>query len=87
VLFRSDSGHAAATGNSGHAAAGKAGVACVLGFGGTAKGADGAAISLTWWDEKAKRPRIVVGYIGENGLEPDVAYCLDKKHQFAKVEK
>jgi len=81
-----NSGHAAATGNYGHAAAGERGVAAVLGFNGTASGAEGAVISLTWWDEQAKRPRIVVGYIGEDGLEAGIKYKLGKDHKFAKVE-
>ena len=27
-----------------------------------------------WWD--GKRTRLVVGYVGEDGIEPDVAYTV-----------
>ena len=73
-----DSGHASATGVSGHAsAAGQHAIACALGLESRVK-ADHAtgAIVATWWDRA--RPRVRVGYVGEDGIEPGVWYEATK---------
>jgi hypothetical protein len=36
-------------------------------------------VLLTWWDAKAERERIVIGYVGENGVEPETWYRADGK--------
>ena len=68
-----DSGHAAATGNSGHAAAtGNYGHAACLAFGGRAKAGPNGLVALGWHD--GNRGRLVVGYVGEDGIKPDTWY-------------
>lgn len=42
-----------------------------------AKVGEDGAIALAWWNEKEKRYRIVVGYVGEDGIKPDVWYCVE----------
>lgn len=41
------------------------------------------AIQLQYWD--GNRRRYKIGYIGEDGLEPNVLYKLDENHEFVKV--
>jgi hypothetical protein len=68
--------HAAATGHSGHAAAtGHYGIAVALGAGSATTGQDGVVIAR--WTDPAGRPRVTVGYIGENGIEAGVAYSCN----------
>jgi hypothetical protein len=50
---------------------------------GTASAGKNGCIQLKYWD--GERTRIVTGYIGENGLEPNVTYKLDENHQFVKA--
>ncbi len=45
------------------------------GYRGTSTSGEGGIIELTHWD--GKRYRKVIGYIGEDGLLPDVPYILD----------
>jgi hypothetical protein len=49
----------------------------------TLTGGDGSTLSISYWD--GNRNRIMIGYIGENGLEPNVAYKLNEKHEFIKA--
>ena len=66
---------AAATGYSGHAAAtGKYGWAS-SGYSGKAKAGDNGVLSLLWWD--GKRPRLVVGYVNEDGIKADTWYSVE----------
>jgi hypothetical protein len=83
-------GGTAVAGARGRATAGRGGSATV-GYGGTATagvggtvaaGADGM-ICVRWW--AGIRLRIAVGYIGEDGLEPDVRYRLDDAGRFVRV--
>ena len=68
-------GRAAATGYSGHAAAtGKYGWAS-SGYSGKAKAGDNGVLSLLWWD--GKRPRLVVGYVNEDGIKADTWYSVE----------
>jgi hypothetical protein len=85
------SGTATSTGNYGTATAGHCGTATSAGDYGTATaGRYGTAtagvmgrISILYWD--GKRYREVIGYIGENGLEPNVSYKLNNRHKFVKA--
>ena len=45
------------------------------GHGSTLTGGNGAVLSCLWWDRS--RNRICVGYVGEDGIEPNVAYRCD----------
>ena len=42
----------------------------------TAKVGEDGCIALAWWDEVSKRYRMAVGYVGEDGIEADVEYCV-----------
>lgn len=91
---RADSGHAAATGNSGHAAAtgysghaaatGDYGAAAVLGYDGRAKAGKDGVIAVAWSD--GKRPRLAVGYVGEDGIEADTWYRATKAGKLVKAK-
>ncbi|HBO0836688.1 TPA: hypothetical protein L4Q99_005871, partial [Pseudomonas aeruginosa] len=52
---------------------------------GTATAGKKGEIQIRYWDEKTERYRTVIGYIGEDGLEPGVAYKLDDNHRFVKA--
>ena len=79
-------GHAAATGYSGHAAAtGDAGAAAVLGLEGRAKAGTDGLIAVAWHD--GKRPRLAVGYVGENGIKADTWYRATKAGKLVKAAK
>ena len=64
------------------------------GYGATVTGGDeatvtggyGAIIEVKHYDFNAGRFRKVVGYIGENGLLPNVKYKLNDKHLFVPVD-
>ena len=89
----------ATAGDRGTATAGDEGTA-TAGCGGTATAGDrgtatagdrGTATAGYWgtlvirrWD--GERYRTVVGYIGENGLEPNTPYKLDDKGEFVKAD-
>ena len=71
-----DSGHASATGSYGHASAtGSYGHACALNVnGGRAKAGENGLVAVAWWDESARRGRLAVGYVGEDGIKPNTWY-------------
>ncbi|WP_422932086.1 hypothetical protein [Singulisphaera sp. PoT] len=69
-----DSGTATA-GDRGTATAGDRGTA-TAGDRGTATAGDRGTIEVAWYDYAADRRRKAVGYIGENGLLPNVPYRL-----------
>ena len=73
----------ATAGDGGTATAGKWGTA-TAGDGGTATAGDGGTLIIRRWD--GKRYRTVVGYIGENGLEPDTPYKLNEAGKFVKAD-
>ncbi|MCY1240568.1 hypothetical protein D9M72_534230 [compost metagenome] len=50
-----------------------------------ARAGEGGFIALTWHDEQADRPRITVGYVGEN-IDADTWYGVDASGQFVKVD-
>lgn len=66
-------GGTATAGHRGTATAGDGGTA-TAGYGGTATAGDGGRVVLMWWDSKAMLSRVAVGYIGENGLLPNIPY-------------
>ena len=80
-----DSSSAASSGNysraassgdySSAASSGDQTIAMVAGFRGTAMAGPDGCIALAWDD--GNRPRITVGYVGEDGIEPNVAYRCD----------
>ena len=64
-------GGTATAGDGGTATAGDYGTA-TAGYGGTATAADGVTLCLSFWD--GKRHSIIIGYVGEEGVKPNVAY-------------
>ena len=78
-----DSGTATA-GYRGTATAGYRGTA-TAGYSGTATAGDRGEIRVRWWDDKNERYRTVIGYVGEDGIEPNVAYKLDDNHKLVKA--
>ena len=59
----------------------------VAGYRGSAEAGAFGTIQIKWWDEKANRYRITVGYIGEDGLKPNTPYQCDNQGKFVAVEK
>lgn len=49
-------------------------------------GNDGC-IALAWWDMSAKRYRLEVGYVGQDGIEANKSYKLNDSHKFEEVKK
>jgi len=81
-----DSGQASVRGKYGQASVrGKYGVALVNGNNGKAKAVDGTIV-LTWVDRSVKHTRIVVGYVGENGIKPDTWYRLNGAHELEEAK-
>lgn len=69
-------------------AAGKeiVGGTALAGDGGTARAGDGGILFIRWWEEKNKRYRIAIAYVGENGILPNTKYRLDESHNFVVVD-
>ena len=74
----------ASAGDEGTASAGYKGTASA-GDWGTASAGEKGEIRIKYWDKGAERYRTVIGYIGENALEPSTPYKLDDKHEFVKA--
>ncbi|WP_205870280.1 hypothetical protein [Pseudomonas aeruginosa] len=74
----------ATAGNWGTATAGNWGTA-TAGDKGTATAGEKGEIRIRYWDEKADRYRTVIGYIGEDGLEPNVPYKLNADRKFVRA--
>ncbi|HHM6807367.1 TPA: hypothetical protein ACRL8D_005037 [Pseudomonas aeruginosa] len=74
----------ATAGGEGTATAGYKGTA-TAGYKGTATAGEKGEIRIRYWDEKADRYRTVIGYIGEDGLEPDVPYKLNADRKFVRA--
>ncbi len=53
------------------------------GEGSTNSGGYGSVLIFQWWD--GKRYRIAVGYVGEDGIEPNVAYLCTGKGELVKA--
>jgi len=75
----------ATAGYSGTATAGYSGTA-TAGDSGTATAGDSGTIIIRSWDEAKQRRRFHVGYIGEDGLEPNVPYRLDHNFKFVRAD-
>ena len=79
----------ATAGNYGTATAGYNGTA-TAGYNGTATAGENGIIQIKLYDHAARRHRIVIGYIGENGLENGLEagrkYKLDSQGQFVEVK-
>ena len=74
----------ATAGDRGTATAGDSGTATAGSFG-TATAGDRGEIRIRYYDNKADRYRTVIGYVGENGIEANVAYKLDSANKFVKA--
>ena len=70
----------AAVGDCGTAIAGNYGTA-KAGYNGTATAGFRGIIQIHYFND---RDRIAIGYIGENGLKPNVKYTLDANHNFVE---
>ena len=66
------------------ATAGDRGTA-TAGYSGTATAGHSGVISILYWDYISLREKVVIGYIGEGGLKPNVAYRLNAQAQFEEV--
>jgi hypothetical protein len=66
-----------ATGHSGHASAtGHYGWA-IAGYRGEVKAQKNGVITGIYFDDKANRPRVLVGYVGEDGIKADTFYRIE----------
>jgi hypothetical protein len=74
----------ATVGNGGTATAGYCGTA-TAGECGKATAGEKGRLSILYWDNKADIYREVIGYVGENGIEPNVAYKLNDQYEFVKA--
>jgi hypothetical protein len=59
-------------------------VAFAMGNNCKAKSSENGTVILTW--REGRRTRIVVGYVGENGIKPDTWYRLNDKHQLVEAK-
>ncbi|MDE1971469.1 MAG: hypothetical protein KGI50_07895 [Patescibacteria group bacterium] len=50
----------------------------------TLTGGDWSTLSIKWFDYKTNRERISIAYVGEDGIEPNVAYKLDGQGKFIR---
>jgi len=64
------------TGGYGSTLTGGDGSTLTGGYGSTLTGGDGSTLSIRYWDPKSERDRVAVGYVGEDGIEPDTAYVV-----------
>jgi hypothetical protein len=70
-----DRGTASATGYSGTASAtGDRGTACGLGSDCIVESGTEGILICKWWDRQSNRYRVVVGYVGEDGIKPNTKY-------------
>ena len=75
----------ATAGYGGKATTGDGGTA-TAGDGGTATAGEKGRLSILYYDNKADRYREVIGYVGECGVEANVAYKLDSNtRKFVKA--
>ncbi len=52
----------------------------------TVTGGYRATILISYWDHEKHRKRVVVGYVGEDGIKANTPYRLDSDHNFVAVE-
>ena len=73
-----DSSAASATGyRSAASATGRDAIAAALGYESSALADKGGVVVVAWWDAKAWRKRLTIGYVGEDGIAANVAYRCD----------
>ena len=73
-----------ATGDrSASSATGDNAIAAAFGLESKAKAGETGVVVVSWWD--GKRKRLTVGYVGENGIKPDVFYSCDKAGNLREV--
>ena len=65
-------------------ASGKGSIVMCAGDANTVSAGENGTIVLSKWNNIAKRHEVRVGYIGENGLKPNVAYELDQNFEFVE---
>jgi len=53
------------------------------GYGSINTGGDRSTLIFKWWD--GNRYRFSIGYVGEDGIEPNVAYKLDWDHKIVRA--
>ena len=75
----------ATAGRFGTATAGDYGTA-TAGYYGTATAGRYGTIVIKWWDYNATRYRLTVGYPGEDGIEPNVAYRCDEAGNLVRAD-
>ena len=56
----------------------------IAGDGGTAAAGESGCIILKWYD--GLRDRWAIGYVGEDGIEPNVPYRCDENGKFVKAD-
>ena len=77
---------AASSGNSSTATAkGKGTIAMVAGIAGKASAGANGCFALAWYDSKAKRNRIAIGYVGEDGIKADTLYAVNSNGELTEV--
>jgi len=74
----------ATAGYSGTATAGDRGTA-TAGYSGTAKSGKIGIVVLRWYDNDRDRYRLAVGYVGEDGIEPNTFYRCDDAGKLVKA--
>ena len=83
------SGHSANIGSSGDSAqidvSGKRSIAAAVGYNSAGKSNEGGCLALAWQDKKNNRPRLSVGYVGEN-IKANTWYKLDSEGNFVEVK-
>lgn len=81
-----DEGLAISEGGQGVSNAGRNGIALInedcTGHYGIAMASEGGIIVAKWSD--GERKRLVVGYVGENGIKPDTSYTVNEQGQFVE---
>ena len=83
----SDGSQLAASGYGSHlAASGKSSIAAAIGIGSIVAAGELGCIVAAYWSAAEDRYRVVVGYVGENGIEPNTNYRLNAQHQFEAVK-
>jgi hypothetical protein len=82
----------ATAGDRGTATAGKYGTAtagyggkATAGISGTATAGEYGKIQIDWYDAKVDRYRTTAGYVGEDGIEANVAYKCDEEGRLVKA--
>ena len=82
VIFCSDRVKATAIIQAAYPDAVVIGGTATAGYKGTATAGVGGTLVLSYWD---LRRRVVVGYVGEGGIEANTPYRLDAEHKFVEA--